>query len=93
MSAKQDYLTQAFIGGELLNSRSGKMFVTWNPATGQKIADITECEKIDVEMAILSARKAFDSGVWSRQNPTSRKKVLLRFAGLIEKNADYIALL
>lgn len=91
MSAKQDYLTQAFIGGELLNSRSGKTFVTWNPATGQKIADITECEKIDVEMAILSARKAFDSGVWSRQNPTSRKKVLLRFAGLIEKNADYIA--
>ena len=91
MSAKQEYLTQAFIGGELLNSRSGKTFVTWNPATGQKIADITECEKIDVEMAILSARKAFDSGVWSRQNPTSRKKVLLRFAGLIEKNADYIA--
>ena len=91
MSAKQDYLTQAFIGGELLNSRSGKMFVTWNPATGQKIADITECEKIDVEIAILSARKAFDSGVWSRQSPTSRKKVLLRFAGLIEKNADYIA--
>ena len=91
MSAKQDYLTQAFIGGELLNSRSGKTFVTWNPATGQKIADITECEKIDVEIAILSARKAFDSGVWSRQNPTSRKKVLLRFAGLIEKNADYIA--
>ena len=91
MSAKQDYLTQAFIGGELLNSRSGKTFVTWNPATGQKIADITECEKIDVEMAIHSARKAFDSGVWSRQNPTSRKKVLLRFAGLIEKNADYIA--
>ena len=91
MSAKQDYLTQAFIGGELLNSESGKTFVTWNPATGQKIADITECEKIDVEIAILSARKAFDSGVWSRQNPTSRKKVLLRFAGLIEKNADYIA--
>ena len=91
MSAKQEYLTQAFIGGELLNSRSGKTFVTWNPATGQKIADITECEKIDVEIAILSARKAFDSGVWSRQSPTSRKKVLLRFAGLIEKNADYIA--
>jgi gamma-glutamyl-gamma-aminobutyraldehyde dehydrogenase len=91
MSAKQDYLTQAFIGGELLNSKSGKTFITWNPATGQKIADIAECEKIDVEMAIASARKAFDSGVWSRQSPTSRKKVLLRFAGLIEKNADYIA--
>jgi gamma-glutamyl-gamma-aminobutyraldehyde dehydrogenase len=91
MSAKQDYLTQAFIGGELLNSKSGRTFITWNPATGQKIADIAECEKIDVEMAITSARKAFDSGVWSRQSPTSRKKVLLRFAGLIEKNADYIA--
>lgn len=91
MSVKRDYLTQAFIGGELLNSKSGKTFITWNPATGQKIADISECEKVDVELAIKSARKAFDSGVWSRQSPTSRKKVLLKFAILIEQNLGYIA--
>jgi len=91
MSVKRDYLTQAFIGGELLNSKSGKTFITWNPATGQKIADISECEKVDVELAIKSARKAFDSGVWSRQSPTSRKKVLLKFASLIEQNLGYIA--
>jgi gamma-glutamyl-gamma-aminobutyraldehyde dehydrogenase len=91
MSVKRDYLTQAFIGGELLNSKSGKTFITWNPATGQKIADISECEKVDVELAIKSARKAFDSGVWSRQSPTSRKKVLLKFASLIEQNSGYIA--
>ena len=91
MSVKRDYLTQAFIGGELLNSKSGKTFITWNPATGQKIADISECEKVDVELAIKSARKAFDSGVWSSQSPTSRKKVLLKFASLIEQNLGYIA--
>jgi gamma-glutamyl-gamma-aminobutyraldehyde dehydrogenase len=91
MSVNRDYLTQAFIGGELLNSKSGKTFITWNPATGQKIADISECEKVDVELAIKSARKAFDSGVWSRQSPTSRKKVLLKFASLIEQNLGYIA--
>ncbi len=91
MSVKRDYLTQAFIGGELLNSKSGKTFITWNPATGQKIADISECEKVDVELAIKSTRKAFDSGVWSRQSPTSRKKVLLKFASLIEQNLGYIA--
>jgi len=91
MSVKRDYLTQAFIGGELLNSKSGKTFITWNPASGQKIADISECEKVDVELAIKSARKAFDSGVWSSQSPTSRKKVLLKFASLIEQNLGYIA--
>lgn len=91
MSVKRDYLTQAFIGGELRNSKSDKTFITWNPATGQKIADISECEKFDVELAIKSARKAFDSGVWSRQSPASRKKVLLKFASLIEQNLGYIA--
>lgn len=91
MIKKMDYLTQAFIGGKLLDSKSGKTFITWNPATGQKIADVVECDKIDVDSAIESARKAFDSGIWSRQSPTSRKKVLLRFASLIEQNAEYIA--
>ena len=35
---------------------------------------------------MAAARRAFDKGSWSNLAPRERKKVLLRFADLIEKN-------
>ena len=40
-----------------------------------------------------TARAAFDSGEWSRMAPSKRKRVLIRFAELIEPHADELALL
>jgi len=40
----------------------------------------------DVDAAVRSARKAFESGAWSRMSPLNRKKVLLKFADLLEAN-------
>lgn len=39
-----------------------------------------------------AARAAFDKGVWSRIAGAERKKVLLRFADLMEKHATELAL-
>ncbi len=84
---------QAFIGGKCVDAISGKTFVTENPATGQKLADVAECESADIDRAVESARHAFERGVWSRQKPAQRKAVLLRFADLIEERAAELALL
>jgi gamma-glutamyl-gamma-aminobutyraldehyde dehydrogenase/4-guanidinobutyraldehyde dehydrogenase/NAD-dependent aldehyde dehydrogenase len=46
-----------------------------------------------VDRAVKAARAAFDKGSWSRMAPSSRKKVLLKFASLIEKHNDELALL
>ena len=40
-----------------------------------------------------AARRAFDDGRWSRRAPAERKKVLLRFADLLEANLEELAML
>jgi gamma-glutamyl-gamma-aminobutyraldehyde dehydrogenase len=87
------FRTQAFIDGTFLQAQSGKTFPTENPATGKPLAQIAECDAPDVDRAVKAARKSFESGVWSRQKPADRKKVLLKFADWLEANAGDLALL
>jgi 4-guanidinobutyraldehyde dehydrogenase / NAD-dependent aldehyde dehydrogenase len=47
----------------------------------------------DVERAVTAARRAFEDGRWRNQTPVERKKTLIRFAGLIERHAEELALL
>ena len=42
---------------------------------------------------VAAARKAFESGAWSRMHPSERKKILMRFIGLIEKHQVELAVL
>ena len=54
---------------------------------------MAECEAEDIERAVIASRRSFDSGAWSEAKPTYRKKVLLKFAQLIEQHGDELALL
>jgi len=51
--------TQLFINGKFVDSLTGRRFPTVNPSTGQKIAEIAEADKADIELAVKAARKAF----------------------------------
>src|SRR6185503_5344116 len=84
--------TEAFIGGRYVPSLSGATFDCINPANGQVIAKVASCDAADVEAAVESARAAFEGGAWSRRAPAARKKVLLRFAELIRKHREELAL-
>jgi acyl-CoA reductase-like NAD-dependent aldehyde dehydrogenase len=64
-----------------------------NPGDGAKLADVANCAPEDADRAIEIARATFDSGVWADMAPADRKMVLVRWAELIEDNADEIALL
>lgn len=85
--------TRAFIGGKFVPALSGKTMATYNPATGEKLCDFAACGVEDVNVAVSTARKVFESGVWSRMHPTARKKILLHFAALIQENGDELALM
>ena len=87
------YPTKAFIDGALCASASGKTYTAVNPANGKKLADVAACEVDDVNRAVAAARRAFESGVWSRMKPAERKKILLKFVALIEAHAGEIALM
>ncbi len=85
--------TKAFIGGKFVPAISGKTMATVNPATGEELAQFAACDKEDVDLAVSIARKTFESGVWSRMHPTERKKIFLRFVGLMEKHLTELAVL
>ena len=85
--------TQAFIDGKYVDAASGKTFDCVNPATGETIAKIAEGDKEDVDRAVAAARRAFESGKWSRMAPAQREKRLQKLAELMLKHAGELALL
>ena len=91
--ANLDIRTRAWIDGEPADAVSGETFPRINPATGVEIAQVAAGDSADVDAAVRGARAAFESGVWAHAAPRTRKKVLMRFAELIEQHADELALL
>ncbi|MBN9890131.1 aldehyde dehydrogenase [Pelagibaca abyssi] len=87
------FRTKAYIDGQFTDAASGKTFATINPATGEEIAQIAECDAADVDRAVKAARAAFEDGRWSRMDPGGRKAVLLKLAELIRENLVELALL
>ncbi|HKO08733.1 MAG TPA: aldehyde dehydrogenase [Alphaproteobacteria bacterium] len=87
------FRTQAFIDGKYVDAASGQTFDCVNPATGAVIAKIAACDKEDVDRAVAAARRAFESGKWSRMAPAQRKRRLLKLAELMLKHAGELALL
>src|SRR5512139_3859898 len=85
--------TQAFIDGRYLPAASGATFDDVSPIDGRVIARVASTDKADVDLAVAAARRAFEAGVWSRQPPRERKRVLQRFAELILEHRDELALL
>ncbi|GFU00242.1 retinal dehydrogenase 2 [Nephila pilipes] len=84
--------TQLFINNEWQNSASGKTFPTFNPATGDKIADVQEADKADVDRAVKAAREAFKrNSVWRTMDASERGRLLFKLADLIKRDFDYIA--
>jgi len=84
---------RAFINGRYVDALSGLTRPTLNPANGRALVDVASCGTEDADLAVKGARGAFESGVWSRMAPMDRKMVLVRWAELIERHADELALL
>ena len=84
---------QSFIDGKFVEAVSGRQFDAIDPSSGRTLVAVAACDEADVDLAVKSARHAFESGVWSRRAPSERKKVLQRFGELMLKHADELALL
>lgn len=82
-----------FIGGRVMPAASGATLETISPIDGRVLTTLADGGAADIDRAVVAARQAFDSGVWSRTAPAHRRKVLLRFAELIEKHALALAVL
>ena len=78
-----------FIGGRMVEPHSKKHFPTINPATEKKLAEASEADEVDVDRAVKSAARAFDS--WSRLAPSRRARYLFRISRLIQERARELA--
>lgn len=76
-----------FIGGDWVKPHSGRAFTTFDPATGAHLAEIGEADETDVDLAVASARTAFE-GPWSRMTARARANLLFRLAELIAEHQD-----
>ncbi len=85
--------TQLLINNQWVPSESGKTFPTYNPATGEEIAQIAEADAGDVDKAVKAARYALERGPWRKTSASERGRLLNRLADLIEQNADELAAL
>ena len=93
IAAELRFPTQAFIDGSFRDAVSGRTFASSNPATGELLANIAACDAEDVNLAVASARLAFEDGRWSKRSPGERKAVMQRFAQLLEDHAHELAVM
>ena len=85
--------TQLFIDGAFRDAADGTRFTSVNPATGVPVADVAQGGPADVDAAVAVARRAADDGRWSRMSPGDRKRILVRWADLIETNGRELGLI
>ncbi|XP_051126612.1 aldehyde dehydrogenase family 2 member C4-like [Andrographis paniculata] len=85
--------TKLFINGQFQDSVSGKTFETIDPRTEEVIASVAEGDKEDVDLAVKAARHAFDHGPWPRSPGTERRRIMLKFADLIDEHLEELATL
>lgn len=79
------------IDGQFVLAASGKTFPVYNPADGGVICQVAEAEAADVDRAVRAARKAFDSGPWTRMTPSERGRMIWKLADLLEQHAEEFA--
>jgi aldehyde dehydrogenase (NAD+) len=81
-----------FIGGELVDPRSGEYFATLDPSTEEPLAEVAQAGKEDVDLAVRAARDAFENG-WSDVSPAERAKYLFRIARILQERSREFAVL
>ncbi|MBW00292.1 Retinal dehydrogenase 1, partial [Eschrichtius robustus] len=81
-----------FINNEWHSSVSGKKFPVFNPATEEKLCEVEEGDKEDVDKAVKAARQSFQIGSpWRTMDASERGRLINKLADLIERDRLLLA--
>jgi aldehyde dehydrogenase (NAD+) len=83
---------ELFIGGKFVPPHSQTYFPSINPATEEKLTEISFADATDVDKAVKAARRAYEK-VWSKMPGRERGKYLYRIARIIQEKARELAVL
>ena len=84
-------LSRHWIAGKWTDSLDGQVLDRISPSHGVVVSRSAIGGLPETEAAVTAARRAFDSGVWSRLSGKARAAILLKVADLIEVNAEPMA--
>ena len=81
------------INGQHVGASDGQRMEIHSPCNGEVLTSVAQGTAADMNSAIAAARSAFDDGRWASQPPAARKKVMHKWASLIEAHALELAVL
>jgi aldehyde dehydrogenase (NAD+) len=79
------------IDGELVDGARGERLESVDPGSGKPVATAARASERDARAAVDAARRAFDSGVWSRKSPLERAEIMLELADLVQASMARLA--
>jgi aminomuconate-semialdehyde/2-hydroxymuconate-6-semialdehyde dehydrogenase len=79
-----------FIDGEFVPPDSGAWLDNFEPATGKVYSQLPDGDARDVDAAVSTAERAFNT--WSATSAAERSRILLRIADLIDANLERLAM-
>ncbi|MDA8669718.1 aldehyde dehydrogenase family protein [Flavobacteriales bacterium] len=89
LSIQKEY--QLFINGQFQQPLAKKYFPSINPSNEQQLSRIAKAEAEDVDMAVKSARAAFN-GQWGKISGKERAKYIYRIARIIQEKSKELAI-
>ena len=92
-SVAQGLAFMNLVDGKPADSMSGARIDVVCPSDGKVFASIPASGTADVDRAVRAARRAFDTGPWSRMPAVERGRCLTRLFHLVEKHGDELAAL
>lgn len=79
-----------YVGNAFCEPHGGQDEVIVNPATEEELGRVASADRHDLDMAIVAARDAVDTGAWSTLGPRARSEALYRLADALAADADRI---
>ncbi len=77
-----------FIDGKEQPIGASEMIPVISPATGEVIAHTVNATEQDVDAAVASARRAFESSDWHKLSERTRAKLVYKLGDTLEQNLD-----
>ncbi len=84
-------MAELYVDGQWVAARAGGRREIRCPADGTLVAEVDEAGAEDTEAAITAAHRAFHDGPWPHASARERGDLLLRVAGLMERDKDTLA--
>ncbi|XP_026481942.1 probable methylmalonate-semialdehyde dehydrogenase [acylating], mitochondrial [Ctenocephalides felis] len=81
--------TKMFVDGQFVESKTTEWIDLHNPATNEVVTRVPKCTQEEMENAVKSSQKAFES--WSQTSVLTRQQVMFRLQDLIRKNMSALA--